>query len=205
MRLLRAFSLAIMALPALALPASDETEEPPSLRVVGGFSAGPLVGLDHPLRGAAAGAEIGLAYGWLGALCRGTGIWDARLGAPALRLDIAARFGPDLSFIVGGEIPFGEQAAALGDACVPIAPENFPCRFGLRATIAKFLPHSSAPDAAGGSLRHASRFGLTLDAELAWTAYRASGRDGPLPAGALGEAGFAAGFTSVIALRCGWD
>lgn len=151
------------------------------------LSAGPLLGIDRPLKGFSGDASLGIAVAPFEASLRAGPAYDMALGSGSLRMDFELGLGSGLRAVVGGLLPLGglrlpDPEGAPG-AAVAVEPAAWPDRFGLAATIAD-LPWR----ALGAS--------LWIDAELVYTAYRLEG------ASALaGAAAFAAAVEARLALR----
>jgi hypothetical protein len=185
----RALALAI----ALALGPISNAAHPegaPRARLLVELSAGPLLGLDRPLRGCSLDTLVGLGFPPFEAGIRGAGAWDAALNAGSLRLDLALGLGSGLRAIVGGLLLAGEPALpdpAGGGARLASAAADWPNRFGIAATMAE-LPWRPF------------RAALGLEAELVYTAFRVKAENA-----LSGAAAFAAGVEARIALRLRWE
>jgi hypothetical protein len=153
-------------------------------------SAGPLIGIDRPLKGCSGDMALAMALPPFEAGLRAGTAYDLALGSGALRLDIELGLGSGLRAIVGGLVPFGglglPDPSGLPGARIPVEAAPWPDRFGLGATIADL------PWRALGAR-------MSLDAELVYTAYCLEG------ASALaGAAAFAAAVEARLALRFRW-
>jgi hypothetical protein len=180
------------------------------------LSAGPILGIDLPLRGAALGLQAGLAAGPFEAGLRASLAYDASMGpsaaaalldASSLRIDLALGLGGGLRALVGGLVLLGEASLPLSSLSGPSLPAgagagdgapriaataaSWPNRFGLGATLAR-LPWKPLGAA------------LSLEAELAYAAYRIDASSDPAAARLSGLAAFAAGIEASLALRLRW-
>ena len=170
--------------PSGAYPGGGE-----GLRPLAELSAGPLIGIDRPLRGCSLGIGLGFELEPFELMVRADTAYDFSLDSGALGLDAVIGLGSSLRAIVGGLIPFGQLSlpdpAGLG-ARVAVKAAPWPDRFGLGATIAGFP-------------LKALRARLGIDAELVYTSYRLEA------ASALsGAAAFAASVEARLALRLSW-
>lgn len=153
-------------------------------------SAGPLIGIDRPLKGCSGDLEVGLRLEPFEAEFRAGSAYDFSLASGALRLDLEIGLGSGLRAIVGGLLPFG--ALLLADPSAPegariaVRPGAWPDRFGLGATIAE-LPWRPL------------RARLGIEAELVYTAYSLDAGDA-----LSGAAAFAAAVEAKLALRFRW-
>lgn len=190
----RALLASIFILAVASLAHADGSRANPD----GGFrlgpfvelSAGPLIGIDRPLKGCSVGALLGLELEPFELGLRADAAYDFSLASGAMRLDTMIGLGSSLRATVGGLLPLGALSlpdpAGLG-ARVAVKAAPWPDRFGLGATIAD-LPW------------RALRARLGVDAELVYTAYRLETAS-PLS----GAAAFAASVEARLALRLRWD
>jgi len=160
------------------------------------FSAGPLVGIDMPLKGCAGTCLLGLAAPPFEAGIRSGAAFDTSLGSGSLRFDFELALGSGLRAIVGGLFPLGAlslpEPSGTG-ARVAVKVANWPNRFGLASTLF-VLPW-----------RILSAQAL-LDAELVYTDYRLQGGPAGSAATSLsGAAAFAAGVEAGLAMRLRWS
>jgi hypothetical protein len=191
-RLALALASVLAACP-LSPCAGARAESPPGPsrgRFFAELSAGPLLGIDRPLRGCSAELLAGVALApfeaGLGAACA----YDAGLGAGSLRLGLELGLGGGLRAIVGGLLLFGEPALrdpGGGEARLAATAADWPNRFGIAAEMAA-LPWRPL----------GAR--LVLEAEMDYVAYRL--RSGSALAGA---AAFAACVEARLALRSRWE
>jgi hypothetical protein len=151
------------------------------------LSAGPLLGLDRPIRGGAGDLAVGLACPPFEGGLRAGAAYDASLDQGLLRFDMLIGLGSGLRAIVGALLPLGSlslsAASNASGAPVGIERADWPDRFGIGATLAE-LPWR--PFGAG----------LSIDSELIFTEYRASS-----PTAVTGAAAFAASVEAKLALR----
>lgn len=161
------------------------------------LSVGPLLGLDHPIKGGAGALLLGLSIAPFEAGIRAGAAYDAGFRTGLLRFDLELGLGGDFRAILGGLVPLGslalpEPSGAAG--AVPAAVGPWPNRFGLASTLFE-LPWRLV----------GAR--LLLDAELVYTDFRvAAAPAAGTRAGALsGAAAFAAGVEATLALRLRWD
>jgi len=161
-----------------AAPTPERSRERP--RLVAELGAGPMIGLDSPIRGAEAGFLLGLGWGPVEAGLRAGAALDRALECASVRLDLELGLGGGLRVLVGGVVPLARPVLEPDGAALPLEASGWPCRFGLAATIAE-LP--------------AGPFGsrVVARAELAYSAYRVAGDAASSAKAALsGAAAFAA-------------
>jgi len=176
---------------AQASPEDNAARQP---RFAAELAAGPLLGLERPIKGGSGGIAFGAGLGPFEAGLRAGAAYDAALAAGLVRIDLELGLGSGLRAIVGGLLPLGELAladpSASGETRVPVEAAPWPNRFGFAVAILD-LPRP---------LLGARAF---LDAELVYTDYRAAPT---APAAALvGAAAFAACVEATIALRLRWE
>ena len=155
-------------------------------RLAAELSAGPLLGLDEPLRGASGDAFVGMRLSPFEAGIRAGGAYDAALKTGDLRFDFALGLGSGLRAIVGGLLLLREPTlrdSSGREAAVRASVADWPDRFGISATIAELSPRPLG-----------ARLGI--DAEIVYTAFRVEAKDA-----LSGAAAFAASVEARIALR----
>jgi len=155
-------------------------------------AAGPVLGMDRLLRGAAVEASAGLDLGGLSASLLAGAAYDASLGAFFAEAGLGLGLGDGLRLVAGGRLPLGSPELAAAGTRWPISAAPWPNRFALAATIVRL--------SGGGPARPE----LVAEAELSYSAYRVRAKGGvaaPVPAGL---AGFEAGFGARLALRLSW-
>ncbi|HRY54219.1 MAG TPA: hypothetical protein P5142_06305 [Spirochaetia bacterium] len=150
-----------------------------------GLRAGPTLGMDRLLRGARAGAELGLARGGLSLALRAGASYDAELGCLFAEAGLSLGLGGELGLLVGAEIPLGSPELRSGGSSYSLRPAPWPCLFALSVPIARIAP--------GGGRRPA----LAAEAELSYSAYRVE----PGAGAAAGLAGFSTGFRALLGLK----
>jgi hypothetical protein len=185
----RATALALALAIAPASNSAGAESAPPRARVFAELSAGPLFGIDRPLKGCSLDALIGLGLAPFELGIRGAGAYEAALEGGNLRFDFELGLGSGLRAIVGGLLLRGEPAlpdSRAGEARLAAAVADWPNRFGIAATIAE-LPWRPF------------RAALGLEAELVYTAFRVKAENA-----LYGAAAFAAGAEARIALRLRW-
>ncbi len=180
----------------LLLPLAAQTKPGGPLSMLAELSAGPLMGIDTPLKGCSGGLLLGFAARPFEAGLRAGLAYDAGLMSGSLRLDLELGLGGGLRAIVGGLVPLGEPSLGdpLGGALpVPVVAADWPDRFGLATTLF-VLP-----------LRLLGAQAL-VDAELVYTDYRfAQAAAGSASVRLSGAAAFAAGVEASLALRLRWS
>jgi hypothetical protein len=186
----RATALALTLAIAPASNSAGAESAPPQARVFAELSAGPLFGIDRPLKGCSIDALIGLRLAPFELGIRAAGAYDAALEGGNLRFDFELGLGSGLRAIVGGLLLRGEPAlpdSRAGGARLAAAVADWPNRFGIAAALAE-LP-----------LRP---FGarLGLDTRIIYTAYRVDAKTA-----LSGAAAFAAGIEASLALRLRWE
>jgi hypothetical protein len=186
-------SLILALVTTLALgpsPCAAHPEKTPSrARFIAELSAGPLLGLDKPIRGSSLDAYAGMRFSPFEAGLRAAGAYDAALKTWGSRFDFALGLGSGLRAIVGGLLLFGEPSlpdSSGNDATIYATAADWPNRFGIGATIAE-LPLRPLGAALG------------LDAEIVYTAYRVKTENA-----LSGAAAFVAGVEAKLALRLRW-
>ncbi len=190
-------ALALLLAAALSLTAAGEPA-PRRLGFLAELSAGPLLGIDRPLKGCSGGLLLGASLAPFEGGLRAGAAYDAGLSLGLLRLDLELGLGNGLRAIVGGLLPLGElgipDPSGAPGALVPVTEGPWPDRFGLAARLAE-LPWR----ALGAS--------LAIDAELVYTDFRlARGASSGTGAGPLaGMSAFAAGVEACVSLRLRWD
>jgi hypothetical protein len=177
------------------------------------LAAGPLIGLDRALRGAALALELGLAPAallekgeseQLALGCRAELAYDRSLESWQADYALCLALGRSLSLELGGELPISQASldagsSASGGTRLALAPLAFPGRFVAAATIAELAP-ARAEDG-----RFLERPRLLLEARLGWTAYEALGLKGEAEDPELsGAAGFSAGLVAGLFLALRW-
>jgi hypothetical protein len=193
---------------ALRAAAAQEPERPDSeggrgLRPFVELSAGPLIGLDKPLRGAAADLLVGLRISPFEAGLRAAGAYDSGLKVWDARFDIELGLGGGLRAIVGGLLlPGGPtlEDSSGNEAAARAAPRDWPNRFGIAVALAELIPGDrvAARGDAGGDAR-ARGPSLSLDAELVYASYRVEAENA-----LSGAAAFAAGVEARVMLVLRW-
>jgi hypothetical protein len=157
------------------------------------LSAGPLLGVDKPLKGGEGGALVGLRWEPFEAGLRAGAAYDGALEGGAFRLDLTLGLGQGLRAIVGALLPLGDLSlpAPDGSGTLRVEPAGLPCRFGLGSTVAEL---------------HRRFFGarFQLCAELVYTAYRLADAPTASTTSLAGAAAFAAGLEATLALRLRW-
>lgn len=121
---------------ALALALGRAAIAQPGL--IAELAAGPLLGIEHPLKGCSGGLLLGAAYGPFEAGLRASAAYDAGFDAALIFLDLELGLGSGLRAIVGGLLPLGELALADpsgGGTSVPVEEGPWPNRFGLASTL----------------------------------------------------------------------
>jgi hypothetical protein len=188
---------AVFPLAALS-PKAASTDEAPQSGFVAELSAGPLVGIDRPVKGCSLALMAGLAFPPFEAGIRAGAAWDAGLGAGLLRFDLEIGLGSGLRAVVGGLAPLGGLALpdpAGGAIPVPVTVAAWPDRFGIASTLAQL------PWRVLGAQ-------LAIDVELVYTDYRLTTRAGATSLSAAqalsGAAAFAAGVEATVAVRLRW-
>jgi hypothetical protein len=187
----RAPSLAPILIVSLALAAAPPSQaapspEAPGARLFAELSAGPLFGLDRPLRGCSLDALVGLSLAPFEAGIGAAGAYDAALDSWDMRFDLELGLGSGLRAIVGGLLLWGEPALpdpGGGDARIASAASDWPNRFGIAATIAE-LPWRPLGAALG------------IDARLLYTSYRVEAKTA-----LSGAAAFVAGVEAALGFR----
>ncbi|MGA2548284.1 MAG: hypothetical protein ABSF43_17195 [Rectinemataceae bacterium] len=190
--------LAAASAPLTASPKSAQSEGAPRLRFFAELSAGPLIGIDRPIKGCSGGLSVGMTLPPFEGGIRAGAAYDATLDVGLLRFDLEIGLGSGLRAIVGGLIPLGglglPDPAGTGFR-VPVSAAAWPNRFGIASTLAE-LPW------------RALKARTVIEVELVYTDYRLAPRGtASLPeAQALsGAAAFAAGVEATIAIRMRWN
>lgn len=157
-------------------------------RLVAEIEAAPLFSLSSPFRGGELSALGGVECQPFEAGLRAGGAYDAAFDAWDMRLDFCLGLGSSLRAIVGCLLLFGEPAlpGTDGSAHVAAAPQDWPNRFGIGATL---LDVPWRPLGAR----------LALGAELVYTSYRLSTKTA-----LSGAAAFAAGVEAKLQMRLRW-
>jgi hypothetical protein len=171
----------------------DREREGARPRAFAELSAGPLMGLDKPLRGASADALAGIRLSPFEAGLRAAGAYDGTLKTWDSRFDLIFGLGSGLRAIVGGLLVSGgrELSDSKGrKAEVYASPADWPNRFGIGAAIARLVPR------VGGGNDGPE---LGLDAEFVYTSYRVKAEDA-----LSGATAFVAGVELRAALRLRW-
>jgi hypothetical protein len=114
--------------------------EQPRPRFSAELAAGPIVGLDTPLRGGAAGLLVALAWGPVEAGLRASAAIDRTLDSASARLDLELGLGGGMRIVVGGIVPISKPFLEPEGAALPLEAAPWPCRFGLSARIADLAP-----------------------------------------------------------------
>ena len=178
---------AALAASILAGAAAMSTQaEVPRPSFFGELTAGPLFGLDRPLRGCSGELAAGFALAPFELGIGAGGAYDAALATGDLRFDHAVGLGSGLRAILGCLLVFGEPTLPGGDGSVAATFGDWPNRFGLAATIAElpFRIFGARP---------------SIETELVYTVYRVK------EATALtGAPAFAAGVEASLALELRW-
>lgn len=194
--ILLAFALSLAALPSARAqePAGkDEAPENHGLHCFAELSAGPILGLDAPLRGGTAGGAIGARLSPFEAGIRAAEAYDAALKCWDTRLDFELGLGSGLRAIIGGLLlPCGISLSDSSGqtASVAATAADWPNRFGIGATIAELFRIEGIKG--GGPA-------IGLDAGIVYTSYRLEARNA-----LTGAAAFAASVEASIALRFRW-
>ena len=183
---------------AAASPKAAATVEAAQFGFVAELSAGPLVGIDRPIKGCSLALMAGLAFPPFEVGIRAGAAWDTGLDTGLLRFDLVIGLGSGLRAVVGGLVPLGGLALpdpAGGAVPVPVTAAAWPDRFGIASTLA-YLPWRVL----GAQ--------LAIDVELVYTDYRltAQGGDASLAAAQAlsGAAAFAAGVEATVSARLRW-
>jgi hypothetical protein len=190
--------LAAASAPLTASPKSAPSEGAPRLGFFAELSAGPLVGIDRPIKGCSGGLLVGMALPPFEAGIRAGAAYDAALDVGLLRFDLEIGLGSGLRAIVGGLVPLGELSlpdTAGGGLRVPVAAAAWPNRFGIASTLAE-LPW------------RALKARTVIDVEFVYTDYCLKPHGGttfPAAQALCGAAAFAAGIEATIALRMRWN
>lgn len=182
------------ARPAFAEPpagpaAAGLRKEPPLLLAI--FSAGPLLGLEAPLRGLSATAGLRAAWGGFAPGLRLGLRWDGALAAPIAEAQLLLALGPELALFAGADLPLATLRPFEGDERALEAAE-LPSRVGLSARLL------------GLSRPERGEEGLDLEAELAFSRLRpkpGAGEGADLAAYLAGPGGFSLGLTAALRLR----
>ncbi|MDA8426668.1 MAG: hypothetical protein M0Z80_11080 [Treponema sp.] len=233
----RAQDLSARAAEASAVPASPARAAAPA---EGGGSpargasifaaelgAGPLVGLDRPLRGgelSAAllldlGSALGPGYAGLMPGLEAVVLYDLSFQAAAACADLVFSLGSELRFALGCEAPLGGAALSVDGASLALAAGAWPNRFAVTALLGELGGLRGGGPEGGGAGREVGGGGagggpegggagprLSLEVELGWSAYRLADEAavGRLAAAQSGIRGFAAGFRMGSLLRLRW-
>jgi hypothetical protein len=187
--------LAAALLSASARLAAAAPAEPPRPRFSAEISAGPMIGLDTPLRGGTAGLMVGLAWGPVEAGLRASAAVDRTLGSASARLDLELGLGGGMRIVVGGIVPISAPTLDPEGAALRLETAPWPCRFGLSARIAE-LPRGPFGSRAA------------VFAGMVYSAYRVAADSPPAARAALsGAAAFAAcvEVSATIALEWGGE
>jgi hypothetical protein len=187
------FCILVLALILAIEPALDSAgaeSAPPRTRFFVELSAGPLFGIDRPLKGYALDTLFGLGFAPFEAGLGAAGAYDDAMKRGNLRFDLELGLGSGLRAIVGGLLLWGEAVlpgSGGGDARLAATAADWPNRFGIAATIAELPLHP---------------FGarLGLDTQIIYTAYRVKAKNA-----LSGAAAFAAGVEASLALRLRWE
>ena len=171
------------------------------------LGAGPIVGLDRPLRGgeiSAAllldlGSALGPGYAGLMPGLEAAVLYDLSFRAVVACADFVFSLGPELRFGLGCEAPLGSAALDADGAALALAAGTWPNRFAVTALLGEL------GDAQGGGAELGGPR-VSLEAELGWSAYRLADAStaGRLAAAQSGIRGFAAGFRMGTLLRLRW-
>jgi hypothetical protein len=197
---------------ALRAAAAQEAERPDpaggrGLKPFAELSAGPLIGLDRPLRGAAAGLLVGLGISPFEIGARAAGAYDSGLKVWDARFDLELGLGGGLRAIVGGLILPGSPAledSSGNEAAVRAAPRDWPNRFGIAVALAELLPRRGARGRGEAAVPWPAP-SLGLDAELVYASYRVEAENALSGARSLsGAAAFAAGVEARVMLVLRW-
>jgi hypothetical protein len=128
-----AMAATLLAAANARAPAQDSAPERP--RIVAELGAGPIIGLESPLRGASAGLLVGLEWGRLEAGLRAGAAYDRALGSASLRLDLELGLGGGLRVVAGGIIPLSPAVLEPEGAALPLDAAAWPSRFGLSSRL----------------------------------------------------------------------
>jgi hypothetical protein len=177
------------------VPAAIAAEGARSPRFLVELSAGPLLGIDEPLRGCEGSLALGIRLQPFEAGLRAGTAYDGRLQTGSFRLDLELGLGSGLRALIGALLPFGEAALPdpSGTGLVPVTAGDWPNRFGFASTLF-VLP------------RQLLRAQALIDAELVYTDYSLPRGSAASAAGRLsGAAAFAAGIEAGLSLRLRWS
>lgn len=181
-----------------ASPKAAPSEGAPRLGFFAELSAGPLIGIDRPIKGCSGALLAGMALPPFEGGIRAGAAYDAALDVGLLRFDLEIGLGSGLRAIVGGLIPCGELSLpdpSGMDLRVPVSAAAWPNRFGIASTLAE-LPW------------RALRARTVIDVEFVYTDYRLMPHGGtalPATQALSGAAAFAAGVEATIAIRMRWN
>jgi len=172
-------------------PGDEKTQE--HFYITFELDAGPLLGLDEPLRGASGGVMLGLGLGQLGLGLSSHAAYDRTLDFVSISLDLGAEIGDGLRIIVGGVLPLTSATLDPEGAALPLTAANWPSRFGLATRLI---------DSNRGLL--GSRF--RISAEIVYTAYRVEEEEAQTAKAALsGARAFAACIEIRITAALAWN
>jgi hypothetical protein len=186
------------------------------------LGAGPLVGLDRPLRGGELSAALLLDLG--GALGPGfsglmqgieaAALYDISFQATILCADIVFYLGPELRLLAGCEMPLGSAALDADGVSLALNPGSWPNRFAVSVLLGRLGCGPETPQAAplavspaasaAQSLGRGPRF--SIEAEFGWSSYRLADQASAtrLQTAQSGIRGFSAGFRLGTVLRLRW-
>lgn len=166
------------------------------------IGAGPLIGLDRPLRGGAVSAGLFLDLGRVfGRSFRGieqgveaAALYDLSFRAAAARADLTLCMGPELRVRLGYELPLGRATLLADGATLSIKPGAAPNSFAICALLGAF------GEAGAGGPR------FSVEAEFGWSAYRLAdpGSASATRTVQSGISGFASGFRLGAIARARW-
>lgn len=154
--------------------------------------AGPIAGLDNPLRGASAGILLGAAIGAVEASARPSLAYDASLGSLSVRVDLVIGIGDGFRLIAGGMVPLKSAILEPEGAALPLEVGNWPCRFGLESKLIEsaFGPFGSR---------------VSASASITYSAYRVAKEASESAKAALaGTAAFAACVELLVSVGLSW-
>jgi len=156
------------------------------------IGAGPISGLDDPLRGAAAGLLVGASIGPIEAGFRPSLAYDASLSSLSLRADLVLGIGDGVRLIAGGIVPLSPAILEPEGVALALEAGKCPCRFGLesRLTEARRGPFGSS---------------FSASAAIVYSAYRIGDEAAAAPEAALaGTAAFAACIELRVSIDLAW-
>ncbi|MGO8695652.1 MAG: hypothetical protein ACLQMF_18475 [Rectinemataceae bacterium] len=182
------------------------------------LGAGPLLGLDRPLRGAELSAtlllDLGAAFGpGFSGLAQGVeaaALYDMSFQATILCADIVFYLGPEIRLLAGFETPLGPAAIDADGTSLALEPGPWPNRFAVSALLGRLGGSEPSRETARGSgtarrpPERRPRF--SIEAEFGWSSYRLADQTSAtrLQTARSGIRGFAAGFRLDTVLRLRW-